>query len=318
MPKQINSQDELPEGEAIGTGNDARVALLDSIGDRNDVTRAEELGDVNDDGTVTEFTAPEMTEEDQGEAEAELQAVGDEAGAVQENLERAEQEANAEQFTIKVGGKEIQLSREELITRAQKVEAADAYLAEAARIRKEAERSEQSSKDVATTEEEERALVRAIQMGTEDEALAAIRKVRAVPSFNKDDISRTVDERLNFNQAAERFGAEYKDVMGDPVLRQMVLNKDRELLNAGDKRAFMDRWSDIGNNVRSWRDGLVKANSKDPLDAKRERKANAANPIKTADVKAGKTDEDDEKEPSQSEIISAIAKARGGPQWMRG
>lgn len=316
--KQINSQEELPDGEVIGTGNDARVALLDSIGDRNDVVRADELADVNDDDTVSQFIAPELTDEEQGEKEAELQA--DEDGTVAKELQRAADEANSEEpveeekTKIIVGGKELYLTKAELITRAQKVEAADVYLAEAARIRKEAERDEPSQD--APTEEDDRALVRAIQMGTEDEALTAIRKLKAGPSFTKDDVTKTVDERLNFNQAANHFKEQYKDLMEDPVLRQMVVNRDQELLNAGDKREFLERWSDIGNNVRSWRDGLVKANSKDPLDDKRARKAQAANPIKTADVKAAKTEEDD-KEPTPSEIISQIAKARGGPQWMR-
>ena len=35
-------------GDAIGTGNDARVALLNSIANQSESDRAEELADIND------------------------------------------------------------------------------------------------------------------------------------------------------------------------------------------------------------------------------------------------------------------------------
>ena len=40
---------------AIGTGNDARIALLNSIGDSADELRGEDFADINDDGSTSEF-----------------------------------------------------------------------------------------------------------------------------------------------------------------------------------------------------------------------------------------------------------------------
>jgi hypothetical protein len=48
-------------GDAIGTGNDARVAMLDRINDVNDSARAEELAEVHDDGTTSEFKVDATT-----------------------------------------------------------------------------------------------------------------------------------------------------------------------------------------------------------------------------------------------------------------
>ena len=108
--------------------------------------------------------------------------------------------------------------------------------------------------------------------------------------------------------------------MADPVLRSMVLQKDQELLSAGDTRDYWVRYQELGNDVRTWRDNLVKANTPaapSPLDDKRNRKASAPGVPKAANVKAPTPVTDDDREESVSDVISAIAKARGGPQWAR-
>ena len=43
-------------GEALGTSNDARVALLNKINDANDALRADEYANINDDGSTEAFT----------------------------------------------------------------------------------------------------------------------------------------------------------------------------------------------------------------------------------------------------------------------
>lgn len=334
MPKQINETSELPEatpttnedGEIVGTGNDARLAMLARINDANDTADADQYADVKDDGTTEPFVVANANgEQEPLKDEAVVEPIVDHDADPAGTQDVAPAAEAAPTFKIKVNGKEIELTQEQLIIRAQKVEAADAYLAEAARIKKDAEntRAQPQLPDpdaTARAEEEDRALVRAIQMGTEEEAMAAIRKLKTVPpSLTADEISRTVDERLTFKEAASKFQSEYQDLMGDDVLRKMVLQRDRELVAANDKRPYWDRYQEIGNELRSWRDALVKPavtpEPKTVVSDKLNRKAAVANAPKAASVKAPAPANEDDKEESVSEIIAAIAKRRGGPQW---
>jgi hypothetical protein len=322
--------------DTIGTGNDARVALLERINDANDATRAEELMDVNEDGTITQFVAQELTEEEQAAKEAELQQDPD--GALKETLDRAVEEGGETpepvKFKIKVNGKEMELTQDELIARAQKVEAADQYLVEAKRLQREAQEGsrapETQQEDAeAIRFEEKRALVRAIQMGTEDEAMAALDKLQTLnrPTIDENSIARTIDERLTFKEAANRFATEYNDVMSDPMLKKMALEKDMELVKQGDRRDYWQRFQEVGNEIRSWRDNLVKSSQPKEsrpdasltLDQKQQRKAAAPQTPKSASVKAGRAvDENDEdKEESVGSVIAEMAKARGGSQRLR-
>jgi hypothetical protein len=322
----INEQSELPgatetEGEpVVGTNNDERLAFMNRLNDQVDAGRADELADVNDDGSTTEFVAQMPVEEEEVlDTDAELEAIAPPPVEAQPK------------FKIKVNGKEIELTQDELIIRAQKVEAADAYLAEAVRVRKAqydaVNQQQQQLPDqdaIAAAEDEERAMVRALQMGTEEEAVAAIRKLKSnAPSVTADDISRTVDERLTFKEAARLFQDEYKDVMADPVLRGLVLQKDQALLNAGDRRDYLERYREVGEEVRAWRDSMVRANAPDvqktevPVSNKQLRKAAAPSVPAAASRKAAPAAVDEDKEESMSDIIANIAKARGGPQWAR-
>ena len=218
------------DGEVVGTGNDARLKFLAQINDQNDATLAEngDLADVNDDGTTTVFGKPETLSDEE---------------VTQRELDRAAEEVNQEEITeqveqpkhkIKVNGKELELTTDELVQRAQKVESADTYLKEASQKLREAEAKQvakpalPSHEDVTeNAAEERRALVRAIQMGTEEEAMAAIEKLQSrPPSVSADDVARTVDERLTFNDAVSKFQKDYKDLADDPVLLNIVLQRD--------------------------------------------------------------------------------------------
>lgn len=327
--KKIETND---DGDAIGTGNDARLKMLAQINDQNDKQLAEggDLADVNDDGTTTAFSADEnLTDEEI--AARELKRAEDEANAkAAEEAGAAEQHAE-EKHKIKVNGKELELSTQELIERAQKIEAADEYLKEAAAKLREAEAAKPAAKpqpseqDVAAAAlEERRALVRAIQMGTEDEAMAAIEKLQSkpIPSVSADDVARTVDERLTFNDAVSRFQTEFKDLADDPVLLNIVLQRDKDLIAQGDKRTYWERYDDIGKSVRAWKESIAKpaekADDKEAKPDKQTRKASAPAVPAGAGTKAPAATSDEDKEETVGEVISAMAKARGGPQWLRG
>lgn len=324
----------------IGTGNDARLKLYDQIADQNERLHADELADVNDDDTTSTFVPPPGEDErDPVEVAAEVEA----AAVEQARLDAVEAERVAAadkpvaRQKIKVNGVEIELT-DDLIAKAQKVASADQYLAEAAEARRTAttkpapvEREQPSEQDVAAAAlEKDRAFARAIQTGTEEEAIAAIREIRgprSAPSVTADDISRITDERLEFKTALSWFQDQYKDLVEDPELDAIVKSRDEQLVAAGDKRPYKVRFEAVGNEVRKWvADMVVKHGGtpkpKDPvqdLSKKGDKKAEAS--TRAAPVVASSTAkpavEPEDQEESAGAVIAAMAKARGGSQQFR-
>ncbi len=319
-------------GDAIGTGNDVRVALLNSIGDQYDSIRSEDLADINDDGSLTPFVAPTLDDEDPAVPPA----------PEPEPTPEPEPEAPTQQMiTRKVNGRDVTLPLEEWLVRAQKVEAADEYLQDAARQRKELQRTAEappepvtpkgpSKEEIAAQQlAERRQLARAIQMGTEEEAVAALEKLQNMvksPTLTVEDVGRVADERLKFNSALQWFANEYKDLTSNPQLYRMVVDAEAAMVRSGDTRPYVERYAEVGNKVRAWRDELIGAvkptttETKAPvasLDDKRAAKAAAPKAPTSASTKAAPARQEEEDE-SPSAVIAAMAKARGGPQWARG
>lgn len=302
-------------GDVIGTGNDARLKLYEQIADSSDVVRSDEFMDINDDGSVSQFQAGEEDEEQR---------------AAREDLEterfRAEAEAQSRVANprMKVNGVDVELTPE-MLERASKVAAADAYLAEAARIRGEVQAAPQYEQPTynepnysaaPSSEEELKALARALQMGTEEEAAEGLRRlIMAGPS--KDDIARTIDDRLTFKEAISKFNTEYTDLMGNPTLRKMVLDRDAEMIATGDRRPYYDRYKDIGDNVRNFVKEISGAAPVTPELNKTARKLTIVNTPKPASGKSQNVVEEEQEE-SARDIIASMAKSRGAPPWMQG
>lgn len=312
------------ESTTVGTSNDARLALLNQINDANDELKADDYQSVNDDGTTEAFVVQK--------ADGTKEELSDEANHEEIIDHDAEKEVQTSQkevqlHKLRINGVEREVTYAELVARAQKIEAADAYLAEAGRIRNEIANKavQQPSQDVAVQQsnklEEAKALARALQMGTEEEAAEVILKLRgeiyqAAPQ-PQGDISKVIDERLTFNEAITTYRNEYKDLEADPVLRQMVLDRDAEMIRNGDRRPYIERYRDIGNQVRGWIGKFKPADSVAQTQDKVARKAAAPAVPKAAGGKTPTT-VDEEKEESTADIIAGIAAKRGGPQWMRG
>jgi hypothetical protein len=326
---------DLGEGqETVGTNNDARVAMLNRINDQNDELAANngDLVSLNDDGTTAPFVVlkedgslEELKDEAKHDEIIDHDALSDQAAAAKKIAEdaAAAQAAQPRMVTIKVNGVEQQVTEEELIARAQKVAAADQYLAEAARLRNEIAGQAREKQDEPTQQqiEDDLALARAIQMGSEEEAVAAIRKIKSAPTLSPDVLAKTVDERLTFNDAIRNFRNDFSDLVADPYLNKMVMDKDAELIRNGDKRSYSERYTAIGNEVRAWVASKAPAAKteeavKTPVVDKQTRKENVQAVPKAAGGKTPSTIEE-EKEESTSDVIAGIAKARGGPQWLR-
>lgn len=312
-------------GEALGTNNDARVSLLDSIADNADRVREEEFADIVDleKGVTEKFTAPARVSEEDEEAAA-LAADQEAATALAAAEAEAAEAAAAGQAPsiprIKVNGVEVELTPD-LVSKAQKIASADVYLTEAARLRNELATSRPTGGEVASNTPQGTdlvALARAIQMGSEEEAVAALSQLqKAGPS--QDDIARTVDERVLFNSALAQFRSDYKDIVGDPILHKLAMEKDDQLVRAGDSRPYYERYAAIGDELRGW--VAAKTGSKTPAPVavqseKVARKAAAVGAPVTASAKTSSSVQE-EREESPSDIIRAMAAQRGGPQWMR-
>ena len=319
---------DLGGGPAIGSGNDARVAMLERINDINDGFRADDLAFVNDDDTTEPFVANTLIpSDDDGVTEREMDRMTEEVEEPEEPPAEAPR-----MITRKVNGREVTRSEDEWLNIASKVEAADTYLEEAARLRRDAQQQNQppaepalSPEDVRARQvEERRAWVRAIQMGSEEEAMTALEQLQSLgqrPQVTQDQLAKAVDDRLTFKDAVSKFESEFNDILGDPQLRALALQRDQELMASGDKRDYWTRYNEIGTGIRDWRDNLVKAHAPavDPLAGKQAAKAGAAKRSmpQGAARKAPQSSAPDEREESVSDVIANIAKARGGPQWAR-
>ena len=314
-------------GEAVGTGNDARLALLARINDANDEARAEDFASINDDGSTEAFVARNADGTDENLTDDTVQDVDATAEIDRLAAESSDPEpaAKPRMITRKINGRDVTLSEDEWFARASKVEAADRYLAEAAQLRNEQLRQVQATPQRAPkpepTVDDDLAIARAIQMGTEEEAVAALRSLRQTrPSITQDDVARTIDERLTFNEAISKYRTEFADVVNDPVLNQMALDADKRLIAQGDNRPYMERYAEIGNSIRTWANGLAakRAPAAAPApDAKLQRKAAVVSTPKAASQKTVSSVEEEADE-SPASIIASIAKSRGGPQWMNG
>ncbi len=280
------------EQEVVGTANQSRLEMLEGISDS-----FEEVRHANSGEEPVEEPAEEPAEEQL------------------EGMVQPEEPVTPQVYTIKVNGRDVQLTLEQMMERASKIEAADQYLAEAARLRMEA-----AQRQVVPQEEsvdDDLALARAIQMGNEDEAVTAIRKLRTGrPSVTVDDVARTVEDRLSFNDAYQRFLSEFNVIASDPYLLTMAHDTDAKLIAAGDRRSYMERYRDIGTTIKTWIEGKSKATPSQG-EEKLERKAASSQTPKAASQRSALPNNQEPEETTQS-IIADMAKKRGGPQWMMG
>lgn len=303
--------------EAVGTGNDARVAMLNSIGDNADRERGDEFKDVNDDGTTADFTAPAPLEEDsEAIAAAEAQRVEEDRVAAEAVAAAgADRNEQPSKLTRKINGVDVEIT-DALLEKAGKIAIADVYLDEAARLRKEA-----ATKKVPTQEEINKELAldaRAIQIGTEEEAAAALsRIIERTKGPSPEDLSKKISDQVAFNNAFDQFRKDYKDISEDPILWKLALDADNDLISKGDTRHYADRWASIGTNLRTWVGS--KAPKVEPAanstEVRQERKAAAPQVPKAAQGKFA-AEVTDDKEEAVSDTIAAMAAKRGGPQWM--
>ena len=227
---------------------------------------------------------------------------------------------------IKVNGVEREVSYEELVRKAQLVESAEEYQKQAKQAydiaqNKLSQLSQQQDVDLQHDDEAELAeIATALQMGDTEEAVNALKKLRnKTPSLSRDEIASEVEKKLQFQAAVSKFQEEYSDIFSDPVLTQIVVAEDQKLVAQNDPRGYMDRYRDIGNSVREWRDKLTgKSNEPEKLTIAdkqaRKEKAPSYPSRKASSASNTNSDEDYDGEPSREEKMRSLslkAKARG-------
>lgn len=206
---------------------------------------------------------------------------------------------------LKVNGKELELTTDELIARAQKVEAADDYLRQAVQLHKATKEPAPEPKAPASVEEDDAALARAIQTGTEDEAVAAIKKMRARPSTSQDDVLRIVNTQLAINEANRKFESDYSDIAKDPNLMALVAVEMQKRIQQRDPRSYQENLMEVAEGVKNWKASFVPASAQ--VQEKLARKATVTVIPTAAARAAGKTEEKPE---TAAETIADMAKQR--------
>ena len=216
---------------------------------------------------------------------------------------------------IKVNGQEMELTTEELIARAQKVEAADQYLADAKR---QAESSRhQVEAPVAPSVEDEpdhsedlKELARKLQIGSEDEAAEALAKLVAgsrqkqAPSLDLDAVAAKTIDTIEFKQSAKWFQETYPDIFDDPNLKMLAFQKDDELRRSNPDLSYRNRYQKIGDELRKW------VGRSPDTDKKRQQKAETLKVLPQASVRSQQPIEEEEDDTPAS-VIAEMAKARG-------
>lgn len=312
---------EAPDRQNSGPGNqvDARIALMNSIADNADEVRAEDMRDVSTEDYEDGALSPQEKQELKNRQEnpggkvfprvtaAQADEVED-SDAVEENADEVTDEPAAEvkKYKIKVNGLEKEFTEAELIAKAQKVDAADQYLAEAAKMYSEAKQPP-SKKDAAAEidpNEEDLAQARALQMGTEEDAAKILRTLKK--QLSTDAVKGLVQtEVLQINQtmsAKSRFEKEYGDLLGDADTRQAIFDRDEYLAFKGQPASY-ERYKQAAEDVRK-----LKGTPAGSFEEKEQRKA--AVKIVTGNS-ARKSGPVEEKEPTTTDVIASMAKARG-------
>ena len=296
---------------AIGNRNQEQIDRRNAIASRADEQEDRQTDDFDGDRIVPpdpDEEAERAAARAEQEAEEERQRLEAEAN---ERAARGDQEAGAvhaepKKYKLKVNGRDVELTEEELLQRASKVESADEYLKLAREAVKGAQALGPSKDDSASDGEDvtEDTLTSALQGDPE-----AIKKVAArlkKPSAVTPDVLTALDDRMSFRDAVNWFRGEYKDIVNDPMAYQLVVAEDSRIAKEDPGLSYQARLRRAGDKVKSWLSEKTK--SATPPNPKLERKASVPS-IPQAGGRQVVREEDDEEEPLES-VIDKMARAR--------
>jgi hypothetical protein len=179
---------------------------------------------------------------------------------------------NAE-YDIVVDGQPMKLKGSQILSRVQKSEAADYRLQLASKLFEEAKRAagmqaqppaqgaaphQQAPSQPAQLDEAQ--LAQLIQFGTSEQATEAIKALRAqrpdvvtqqdLQQFLRQGVSQQVRLEIMFAEGKSLVEKEYGDLLADPYLSKLFFVRENELRKAGDTRAHVELYKEIGEDIR--------------------------------------------------------------------
>ncbi len=286
MPKPAGIDTETTQiSPGVGTGNDARIDRFEAIADNADAARAEDFDDLD------AMQANDIAVED----------VQGYDGSIEDDA------AAPRMLTLKINGREVQMTEAEVIARAQKVAAADEYLKSAAAVHRTAQQMAPSPQrdEPQQADFDPLALARAIQMGTEEEAAAAIEALRR-PSVTPDDVERRVEAKLTFREKQAQVEGRHATILNHSVLGNVFRQRLHALAAESPDLSLEEGYGQVAESMK--RDFAPMLEEAPKPQTKADRKAlmstipSAAGRQQSADA--------DEGDDNPEAVIASMAKAR--------
>ncbi len=300
------------EGELGDPHHAQRLSAIEEIAEQNIADREADQGVslvVNEETNTIEQV--EKKAEDEGETTGEepketegeeSPPAGEETAAEIEAAEKKAAETTKTKFVI--DGVEKEYTKEEIAAIVQKSGAADLRLKEATELLQGAKQTTQqttqateaqppasSSSDADAVDRDTLAkeLTNAIVYGDEEQVAEAVTKLLGtgrddvttqVQSMTPEQVQGYVVETIAFNEGKRLLDLPpdkggYSDLWLDPVLKAEFTRRENELRDAKDPRSYVELYTFIGDEVRTWRDELIskftpKTGLEDRTDAKRK------------------------------------------------
>lgn len=222
-----------------------------------------------------------QTEQDNEEHPEDLKEEEQEPPKVEEPPKEEEKLVVKHKFIV--DGQEIELSEDEIRERIQKSSAADKRLAEATRLLEDAKKTTlhkeppqppaKTSSEADVDKQLVESISKAVLYGDEEQVTQAFAKIlgkgRTVDptqtqGMTPQQVQSYVMETLAYEKglrlletSPEQGG--YADIYTDPVLKARFQQREAELRDVHqDKRSYADLYKSIGDEIRQWRENLVK------------------------------------------------------------
>jgi hypothetical protein len=250
----------------------------------------------------------------------ELQSFNEDTGEIhareeqqqEQQQEQPTQEAPSQLYRLKVDGQDVEVAADKVIeagVRAlQKESAADKRLQEAAELKKryeemvaEALRTPEPSQDV--QEEDWEQVIKDAPF--DEKAAKKLAQRLTAPRINPEElvapVLNVVQRKLEGRDALAEFKSKYSDLMADSNAMEMFHLIERGMVADGDKRPYLERWSQIAERLKPARSATS------DIQDKQERKATIVN-VPSAGARAPQKDEPKPK--STRDIIGDMAKGR--------
>lgn len=302
-----------------------RSALLKEISDSNKERAAlEETGEPE--------PTPEQDAQAATQAAAELEPESETAPVVTAPTKR--------KFII--DGAEKEFTDEEITAYVQKHATADQRLAEATRLLGDAKRNTAAipatpgpatppparpSSEAGVEDEQTliKNVTKAVMYGDEEQVTSAFAALLGkgrhasmatqVQGLSPEQIQSYVVETLAFEKGKQLLETPpeqggYADIITDPKLRGMFQAREDELRNANDRRPYAELYKAIGNEIRQWRDDLIKAHIPKTGLEDRDTAKRSAGVVRGAGGKLPATPMES-KPKSHDEILAGMRATRG-------